>query len=170
MKLADRLISAEEISYKVQDLAMKIEQDSPLETITFLVCLKGSLVFTADLIRQIQKNTEIEFTYYKSYRGMKGGTLDCVMPATGNYSGKDVVIVDDILDSGSTLDRVFSSVLSRDPRNVRAVTLLRKEKKRETRFSESYFGFMIPDKFVVGYGLDYNGLYRNLPDIWTITK
>ena len=138
--------------------------------IVLMPVLTGSIVFVADLIRLLPHKLSLGLVAVSSYPGKsmesKGVSLRSALPA--NLEGKHVVIIDDILDSGQTLDVLKKLVLEQRPASVRLCVLLRKPGKAKFNLKPEYVGFDIPDEFVVGYGLDYDGFYRNHPEIATL--
>ena len=140
------------------------------ERVVLIPILTGSIVFVADLIREMPLKLSIEVVGVSSYPGKsmesKGVSIRHELPK--GLAGKHVIIVDDILDSGQTLDVVSRLVKEQGPSTVRTCVLLRKPGKAKVNFRADYVGFDIPDEFVVGYGLDYDGFYRNYPEIATL--
>jgi len=161
------LISAERIRQRVAELAAEVNEDYAGRPITLLGVLIGSLMFLADLVRQIQSPSRIGFLRASSYRGARTAPADLVLDANmiPDIRGRDVLIVDDILDSGLTLTGVLDHVRGLEPRSVRVAVLLHKLGRQQVPLQPDYCGFEIPNAFVVGYGLDYNDEYRQLPYI-----
>ena len=165
------LIGREEIARRVEELAEAIRGDlEPLSRdaeIVLVPILTGSIIFLADLIRHLPQKLRIHMLAASSYAGRR--TKSSGEPIVGSLpedlKGKHVLIVDDILDSGTTIRRIRAEVERRRPRSVRACVLLRKDIASALSTKCEYIGFEIPNEFVVGYGLDYDGYYRNLPDI-----
>lgn len=160
-----------------RDLAKDLEADPPSpdgqpseERVVLIPVLTGSIVFVADLIREMPLKLSIEVVGVSSYPGKsmesKGVSIRHELPK--GLAGKHVIIVDDILDSGQTLDVVTRLAREQKPSTVRTCVLLRKPGKAKVDFKADYVGFDIPDEFVVGYGLDYDGFYRNYPEIATL--
>ncbi len=168
------LFDRDRIARRVSELAREISRDLdelPQDgEIVLVSILTGSIIFVADLIRQLPQKLRIELITVNSYPGRstrsQGATL--VGTAVENVAGKHVLIVDDILDSGGTLRLIQAELASRNPRSIRTCVLLRKQRPSAFEIPCEYVGFDIPDIFVVGYGLDYNNYYRNLPDIGTL--
>ena len=161
------LISEEELQKKVRELGAQISKDyagSPRKLLVLGV-LKGSFVFMADLIRQITIPCEVEFMAVSSYHsGVKtSGVVKIIKDIDINPQNINILIVEDILDSGLTLKYLKDLLLQRNASNIRIVTLLDKPARRVADIAADYSGFEIPDDFVVGYGLDYAEGYRNLP-------
>ncbi len=166
------LIDRHRIADRVRELGAQIaaglEADGPAGGVVLMPILTGAMVFVADLIRQMPLRMSLGLVTVSSYPGAtvesKGARIRGELP--GNLGGKRVVIVDDILDTGQTLSVVTGLVREQDPAGVRVCVLLRKPPSaRKVPFEADHVGFDIPDRFVVGYGLDYNGYYRNLPEI-----
>jgi hypoxanthine phosphoribosyltransferase len=175
------LINRERISQRIGELARQISADLTGELaglpeaeregkIVFVPVLTGSIIFLADLIRELPLKLSLGLVAVSSYPGKsmesKGVSLRSELPK--NLAGKHVVLVDDILDSGQTLDVLKKLVLEQRPASVRLCVLLRKPGKARFDLHPEYVGFDIPDEFVVGYGLDYDGFYRNYPEIATL--
>ncbi len=172
------LVSRAQIAARIRELAAQIARDlescvgSPLEDhegeIVFVPVLTGSIVFLADLIRELPLKLSLRLVAVSSYPGKsvesKGARLRGELPP--DLAGKHVVVVDDILDSGQTLEVLTSLIAEQSPASLRTCVLLRKPGK--SVFTADYVGFDIPDEFVVGYGLDYDGFYRNHPEIATL--
>jgi hypoxanthine phosphoribosyltransferase len=140
---------------------------SHADRIVLMPILTGSIVFTADLIREMPIKLSMRVVAVSSYPGTatasKGALLRGAMPA--DLGGRHVVVIDDILDSGQTLGLIRDLVLEQKPASLRIVVMLDKKVTRKTQVKADLFGFEIPDEFVVGYGLDYDGYYRNLPEV-----
>jgi len=161
------IIRQRELKRKVKELAGQISRDYRDKNPVLVGILKGSFVFLADLVREMDIPHQVDFIAVASYGSqMKAsGVVRWLKDLSTNIEGRDVVIVEDIIDSGLTLDYVRKNLLTRSPKSLKIVTLLKKIKKRSVRIPLKYVGFSIPDRFVVGYGLDYNESYRNLPYI-----
>lgn len=158
------LISKEEIEEKVKNIASKIEKDYENEEITLICILKGSTFFTVDLAKSINKNVEIEFIQVSSYGSETiSSNIELKLDLKESIEGKNVIIVEDIIDTGRTLSYLIEHLKGRNPKSLKLCTLLDKPERRLYDVTVDYVGFEIPDKFVVGYGLDYNEMYRNLP-------
>lgn len=161
------LVSEEELHRRVAELGealyQKLEGTEPL----FLGVLKGCFVFMADLVRACQLKCDIEFMALSSYRGgtSSSGKVEVTQDLRCNLNGRHVVIVEDILDSGTTLAFLKEHLLARGAASVTVVTLLDKPSRRTKAITADLAGFEVPDEFVVGYGLDYDQKYRNIPYI-----
>jgi len=174
--IAEVLIDRERISRRIGEVADLIAADlgdpSPAE-ITLVPILTGSIIFVADLIRKLPLRMQIRMVSISSYpgtattsRGARLGVELTNLPTS--LEGAHVLIVDDILDSGQTMTTVFDLIAQRQPASLRACVLLRKRRPQTMNLPVDYVCFDIEDKFVVGYGLDFNNYYRNLPDIVTL--
>ena len=161
------LLSEDEIREKVRELGGKITADYKNSNLMLVTVLKGAVVFLADLMRQIDVPAEIDFMVVSSYgSGVKSsGVVKIVKDLDVPFAGKDILIVEDILDSGLTLSYIKELLESRGPRSIRIATLLDKPSRRKVDLQADYIGFSVPDEFVIGYGLDYDEKYRNLPYI-----
>ena len=161
------LLSEDEIREKVRELGGKITADYKNSNLMLVTVLKGAVVFLADLMRQIDVPAEIDFMVVSSYgSGVKSsGVVKIVKDLDVPLAGKDILIVEDTLDSGLTLSYIKELLESRGPRSIRIATLLDKPSRRKVDLQADYIGFSVPDEFVIGYGLDYDEKYRNLPYI-----
>ena len=161
------LLSEDEIREKVRELGGKITADYKNSNLMLVTVLKGAVVFLADLMRQIDVPAEIDFMVVSSSgSGVKSsGVVKIVKDLDVPLAGKDILIVEDILDSGLTLSYIKELLESRGPRSIRIATLLDKPSRRKVDLQADYIGFSVPDEFVIGYGLDYDEKYRNLPYI-----
>ncbi|MDD3569653.1 MAG: hypoxanthine phosphoribosyltransferase [Lachnospiraceae bacterium] len=167
----ETLISKETIIEKIKEIAKQIEKDYEGKDIHFICVLKGGVIFMVDLARNINKNVYINFMDVSSYGNSteSSGNLKILMDLDEPIAGKDVIIVEDIVDSGRTLSMLKELLLSRNPASLRICTLLDKPDRRVSKVDIDYTGFRIPDEFVVGYGLDYAQKYRNLDFIGVIS-
>ncbi|HEY2783542.1 MAG TPA: hypoxanthine phosphoribosyltransferase [Fimbriiglobus sp.] len=163
----DVLIPANRIAERVEELAGEIARTYAGQPVTVLGVLTGSVVFLADLIRRIDGTVRIGFLKASSYRGetTTPGTLELDVQLLPDVAGHHVLILDDILDTGNTIVRVVNYLKGRGAESVRTCMLLRKVGRQVVPFTPDFVGFEIPDRFVVGYGLDYNDHYRHLPFI-----
>ncbi len=161
------LIDEEAISKKVTEIAKKIEKEYEGKEITLICILKGSTFFTVDLAKKINGNVKIEFIQVSSYGSstINDGKIELKLDLKESIDGKDVIIVEDIIDTGRTLSYLIEHLKGRKPNSLKLCTLLDKPERRIYDVKVDYTGFEIPDKFVVGYGLDVDEKYRNLPYI-----
>lgn len=160
------LIGAQQLSKRISELGAEISADFGDETIICIGVLKGSILFLADLIRTIDTPLEIDFLGVSSYQGTTStGVVRITHDLRGSIEGKNVLIVEDIVDTGLTLSYLLRNFESRNPKSLKVATLLDKPSRRQVDVPIDYIGFQIPDEFVIGYGLDYNELYRDLPYI-----
>lgn len=166
------MISAEEIQAKVQELGAKInahyaQSDKELVLIGLL---RGSVIFMADLCRTIEKPHELDFMTVSSYGKSTVSSRDVkiLKDLDGEIRGKDVLVVEDIIDSGRTLSKVLEILQTREPNSIELCTLVSKPSRREIDLEVKFLGFEVEDKFIVGYGLDYDQKYRHIPFIGEI--
>lgn len=159
------LFTEEEIRQIVQDMGAKISRDYEGKNLLMVSVLKGSVVFMADLMRAVTVPCRIDFMSVSSYgSGTKtSGVVKIIKDLDINLKGYDIVIVEDILDSGKTLHYLVDLLKSREPNSIEICTLFDKPERREVDVHAKYIGCAIPDAFIVGYGLDYDEKYRNLP-------
>lgn len=159
--------SAEEISEIVKGLGAKISEDYKDKNLLLVSILKGSVIFMADLMRAITIPCRIDFMSVTSYgSGTKtSGVVKIIKDLDINLEGYDLLIVEDILDSGKTLHYVMDILKTRHPASIKICTLFDKPDRREAKVTADYSGSVVPDEFIVGYGLDYDERYRNLPYI-----
>lgn len=159
------LISEEEIKEMIRDLGDRISEDYKGKEILFVVILKGSLVFAADLMRHITLPVKLDFMQASSYGSgtTSSGLINIKKDLDNDAGGKHILIIEDIIDSGNTLAKLKKLLLDRNPASVKICTLLSKPSRREMDVEVEYIGKEIPDEFVVGYGLDFDERYRNLP-------
>jgi len=167
----ETLITEPEISARIKDLAAEISDDYGEKPVTLIATLKGSLYFTADLSRKLNLLQEIEFIKASSYNKSTESSGEVKFDYTPGESlkGKHVLIIEDIIDTGFTVKSLHAFVLSTGAASVKICTLLDKPARREVDVKPDYCGFTVPDRFVVGYGLDYAEKYRNLPYIGVLS-
>lgn len=165
-------ITRNEIASEVARVAGEIRRDLHGASPVFLCVLNGAFIFAADLIREVGINDcKVNFVRYSSYCGTSStGKVKEIMGLTEDLEGKDVVIVEDIVDTGLTAANMIADIKTRNPRSVRFATLLHKPESSKTGFVPDYVAFSIPPKFIIGYGLDLDGKVRNLPDIYVIKE
>lgn len=167
-----RLFSKDEINDAVNRIASLIENDYGDEKIVFICLLKGSFMFTSDLIRHIRNPSRIDFIRASSYGSgtCSTGEVTISKDIEEGVEGENVIIVEDIIDSGLTLTRVRDMLRERNPKSLRICALLDKRARRKVEIEGDYIGFALEDGFVVGYGIDFAEMYRNLPDIYVVTE
>ncbi len=166
------MISEEQIQKKVAALARRISRDFPRGNVLFIGVLKGAFIFMSDLVRRMPKPMQIDFVRLASYGSgtHSPGTIQLTKDVETSIKGKRVIIVEDIIDTGFTLKYLYSRIKARQPRSLKVVTLLDKPSGRQVGFEPDYVGFKIPDRFVVGYGLDCAEEYRNLRGIYAMAE
>jgi len=162
------LITEEELQAKIAELGRAISADYQGKDLLMICILRGAVIFLSDLSRQITIPHEMDFMAVSSYGGTRtesSGVVRILMDLRTSIEGRNVLIVEDIVDTGLTLDYIIDNLKTRRPASLRICTLLNKQERRQVDVPLDYVGFDIPDKFVVGYGLDYDEKYRNLPFI-----
>ena len=165
IRVVKQLLSADQLAVGVEELASQISRDYAGRQLTIVGVLTGSVVVLADLIRLLDLPLRLGLVQARSYEGQTTtpSTLRINADMLPDISGRDVLLVDDIFDTGRTLLELISQLDEMRPASIRSAVLLEKEGRCEVSVRPNYVAFKIPDKFVVGYGLDYNDLYRNLP-------
>ncbi|MDL2211308.1 hypoxanthine phosphoribosyltransferase [Erysipelotrichaceae bacterium OttesenSCG-928-M19] len=165
------LITQDQIIEKTKEIAQQINEDFKGERITLVALLSGSVPFLAELMKHIKLDCEIDFMDVSSYRGTKStGEVRILKDLTRPIDSCNVIIVEDIVDTGKTLNVVKGILENRDPKALKIVTLLDKPEGREVDCYADYVGFSIPNEFVIGFGLDYDELYRNLPYVGVLRE
>ncbi len=161
------LLTEEEIAAKIAELGKKISEDYKDKNLLLISVLKGSVVFMADLMRAITVDCKIDFMAVSSYGSgtNSSGTIKIKKDLDIDLEGYDLLVVEDILDSGNTLSQLKEVLLKRNPKSFKICTFLDKPERRTADIEADYIGFTIPDAFVVGYGLDYDEKYRNIPSL-----
>jgi hypoxanthine phosphoribosyltransferase len=160
-------LPAEKINERLRELAVLLQKDLQNKDVVFLGILNGAFIFAADLIRLVDLPCTVSFVKVASYHGAKSaGKIDDLIGIGENLEGKCVVIVEDIIDTGFSMDHVVKMVRSHNPTEIRIATLLFKEDTHAGINKPDYFGFIIPNRFVIGYGLDFDKQGRNLKDIY----
>ena len=164
--------SREQLASIVERLGAQISKDYENKNLMLVSILKGSVVFMADLMRAITVPCDIDFMCVSSYGSgtQTSGNVKIIKDLDINLEGKDLLIVEDILDSGVTLSYVTAILKTRNPKSIRICTLLDKPERRKADIKADYSGAHVPDEFVVGYGLDYDEKYRNLPYIGVLKR
>jgi hypoxanthine phosphoribosyltransferase len=165
------LISSGQIRVRIAEMGAEIARDYPEGPVYLIAILKGAFIFLADLARAVPTPSRIEFIGISSYGKGKtsSGEVKLTKDLDVSIEGHDVVVVEDIVDSGVTLTYLLKVLAQRRPKSVRVAALLDKPDRRMRAVKVDYVGFSIPDEFVVGYGLDYAEDYRNLPDICVLS-
>lgn len=158
------LITEEQIAARVAEMTAEIQRDFHGRELVVVSLLTGTVMFLADLIRHLELPLRLDFIGVSSYgTGTESGELVFTKELRLDVAGRDVLLVDDILDTGRTLDRVLAKLFVLRPRRIKTCVLLDKPARRVEKVKADYVGFVIPDKFVVGYGLDFGERFRNLP-------
>lgn len=168
-QLKDQMVpflTSEEISELVSDLARQIESDYEGKEIVFICPLRGSIHFTADLMRQIDLPQHVDFVFVQAVE--RGGAIKITKDISINIAGKHVLIVEEIIDTGRTLSFLRNRLFASAPASLKIVTLLDKPARRELPIKADYIGKTIDDRYVVGYGMDSEEIGRNYPDIYTM--
>ena len=167
----DLYLSEEQIRRRIHELAARINEDYKGKTPIFIGILNGSFIFFADLIRDITIDCEVDFLKLSSYGDAKisSGQVTLLKELNCQVEGQDIIVVEDIIDSGLSIDFIKKLILRENPRSFRIVTLLFKKKVAKVDFPIDYVGFEIPPEFVIGYGLDYAQKVRNLRSIYRLS-
>lgn len=171
-RIKDVMISETAIKDRVKELAEQIENDFNNEAIVLIVVLKGSFIFAADLMREMKGNIKIDFISVSSYgdETESTGKVRLLKDLDANITDQNVLVVEDIIDSGLTLHFLRGHLQAHKPKQIKICTLLDKPERRKVELPVDYVGFVIPDEFIVGYGIDYAQMYRNLPHISTVEE
>lgn len=166
METLNVLINKTRIEKRIEEMAKEIEKDYEGKDIVFLGTLKGAMPFMWELAKRIKNNVIFEFIQVSSYKGKEStGIITLEKDIRNSIEGKDVIIIEDIVDTGKTLDFLLKLLKEKNPRSVKIATLLSKPSRRVYELNVDYIGFKIDDKFVVGYGMDHEENLRNLPYI-----
>jgi hypoxanthine phosphoribosyltransferase len=165
-----RILSRGQIRRRVKELAAQIRADYSGQRTVFVCVLKGAFVFLADLVRQVGQPLEMDFIVASSYgmRKTSKGKITVLKDVTTDITGRHVILVDDIIDSGLTLQHLREHLASRQPASLRVCALLARERVLTAGTHIDYLGFPVPEGFIVGYGIDYAEQHRELPDIYMI--
>ena len=165
-------LTHDKISEQVKRVAAEIRADLNGKDPVFLCVLNGAFIFAADLFREIgANNAKINFVRYSSYQGTQTtGKVKEIMGLSEDIEGKDVIIIEDIVDTGLTAKHMVEDLQKRKPASVKFATLLHKPESSKTGFTPDYVAFSIPPKFIIGYGLDLDGKVRNLKDIYVVKE
>jgi len=175
MQIHDRhfeiFIPSEKIKHRVYEIASQINEDYVVKKPIFLAILNGAFIFTADLFREITIPAEVSFIKLKSYRKMEtSGKIKELLGLEHNIFNRNIIIIEDIVDTGKTLNHILEEFTELGAKSIEVLTLLYKPEANKNPVQLKYVGFEIPDKFVVGYGLDYDGYGRNLKDIYKVIE
>lgn len=159
------LITEEEVQAKVRELAEILTQEYKDKNPIFIGVLKGVVVFFADMMKLVNIPSQIDFMWISSYKGTMSSEMIVKQDVSCDIEGRHVVILEDIFDSGNSLDFTYRHLLSKNPASIKICTFLDKPERRNPKVTlqPDYVGYVVPNEFVVGYGLDYNEHYRNLP-------
>jgi hypoxanthine phosphoribosyltransferase len=157
------LFTSEEIQRKIHELGARISKDYAEKDLLVVGVLKGAIFFMSDLLRSLKISVRMDFIHCTSSKGSH--PVRIISDLKEDIRGKDVLLVEDIMDSGMTIDHLTKMLLAREPASLKVCVLLDKDERRKVRIEADYAGFRIPNKYVVGYGLDYRDRYRNLPYI-----
>lgn len=169
-KSFETYLPEETIQKRVKEIASEINRDYAGKRPLFIAILNGSFMFASDLFKNLEVESELCFIKLASYKGMKSsGNVVTSIGLEDDLFGKDVIIVEDIVDTGKTLHNFLPKLMHQQPASLKIAALLHKSEATKYPLSLDYIGFDIPDKFVVGYGLDYDGLGRNLKEIYQLT-
>lgn len=166
------LFTEEQIQTRIKEIAAQIDKDYAGETPVVVGILKGCFMFFADLVRQMKTNIEIDFMSISSYGNntKSSGEVKMIKDLDRTIEGRHVIIIEDIIDTGYTLKYLMTTLSARNPKSIKLCTLLDKKSRREVDIKPDYVCFDVGDEFVVGYGLDYAQLYRNLPVIGVLKE
>lgn len=163
-RVAKVLIEADEVQAFVKRIAEEINRDYKGKKVMLICVLKGAFIFLGDLIRYLDVECEVDFMAVSSYEGVKStGVVRILKDLDSDISGKHVIVVEDIVDTGLTLDHLTNLLATRGPASIRVCTAFDKPSRRKVETTVDYIGRSIPDEFIVGYGLDFDEFYRNLP-------
>jgi hypoxanthine phosphoribosyltransferase len=170
-KLFDPYLTEEEIQTRVTFIAEQLNAEYADKRPLFIAILNGSFIFASDLFKKLHIEAEICFIKLASYKGSKStGHVVTAIGLDAEIFGRNVIIIEDIVDTGKTLNEFLPQLLHQQPASLKIVALLHKSEATKFPVSIDYLGFTIPDKFVVGYGLDYDGLGRNIPEIYKVVE
>ena len=163
------LLSVDNIKEKVKELGTRISKDYQGADIVAICLLRGGFIFTADLVRELEIPVNVDFMTTSSYEHdeISSGMVEIISDIRTDIRDKHVLIIDDIMDSGNTMVKVIDLIAQKGPKTIKTCVMLDKPGRREADISPDYVGFTIPDVFIVGYGLNYGDLYRNIPYIFT---
>ena len=169
-EILEILFAEEQIRARVRDLAREITKDYAGRQLVLVSILRGSVFFATDMARHIDLPLSMDFLSISSYGEDNEGVVRITKDLEENIAGKDVLVIEDIVDTGFTLKYLLRTLGSRNPKSLEVCALLDRRARRIIEMDLRYIGFEIPDKFVVGYGLDYDGLGRNIPEIFKLIE
>ena len=166
------LVSSDDIQQKVRELGERITGDYREENLLLVGILRGAVVFLSDLMRHLELPCEIDFMEVSSYGAgtRSSGVVRILKDLQEDITGRHVLLVEDIIDTGLTLSYLRRTLLQREPASLEVCALLTKPSRRQVDLRVRYLGFEVPDEFVIGYGIDFAGAYRNLPDIHALKE
>ena len=166
------LFHENEIKKRVEEIGQQITHDYAGQEVTLICLLNGAVTFMADLARLIELSVYYEFMSVSSYdkQAVSSGNVRIIKDVTRDIRGKNIIIVEDIVDTGLTLDYIYRILNERGPRNIKICSFLDKKNARKININVDYVGFTVPEEFIVGYGLDYAQKYRNLPYVGVLKK
>jgi hypoxanthine phosphoribosyltransferase len=170
METIREMISEQDVDKRIEELGKQISEDYAGETVHLVCILKGSVFFTCELAKRISLPVTLDFMSVSSYGDgtASSGRVKIAKDLDESLEGKNVIVIEDIIDSGNTLSYLLEILGKRDPKSLKLCTLLDKPDRRVREVKVDYVGFAIPDEFVVGYGLDYAQKYRNLPYVGVV--
>lgn len=171
-KIGEVLISEEKLQQRIKELGQEITRDYDGKEILLIGVLKGACIFMTDLMKKIDSIVTIDFMAVSSYGASteSTGVVKIIKDLDTSIEGKEVLIIEDIIDTGLTLHYLYDNLKSRNPKSLKICTLLDKPERRKIEMKADYVGYEVPNKFIVGYGLDYQEKYRNLPYITCLTE
>jgi len=163
------LFAREDIAYRIREMGIEISEFYKGNEIVVISLLRGSFIFTADLVREIKSPVEVDFMTTASYgdEEVSSGMVNILQDIRTDIKNRDVLIVDDIIDTGNTLSKVIEHLSLKQPKSIKICVMLDKPSRRKVDLQPDFSGFVIPDVFIVGYGLNYGNYYRNVPYIFT---
>ena len=170
-QIGEVLVQADELQHRIREMAAEVSRDYKGRDLLLIGVLKGAVFFLADLMRQLDIPCEVDFMAVSSYGSStdSSGVVRILKDLDAPLEGRNVLIVEDIVDSGLTLQYLMRTLAARNPASIEVCALLTKPERRKVETPARYVGFEIPDKFAIGYGLDYAERYRNLPYVATLT-
>ncbi len=170
--LAKILITKEEIEKRVKEIGAEITRDFAGESVLMVGILRGAVVFFSELVKNVDLDVRFDFMVVSSYgaSSTSSGEVRIIKDISQGIEGKNVLIIEDIIDTGNTLKNLKKMLLTRNPKSLKIVSLLDKPSRRVVEMEGDYIGFVVPNEFVVGYGLDYAEKYRNLPEIGVLKE